>query len=162
MILLNEKFSFSRFGGKDPAYHEFTIGKCYVYLCSTLTMRGWKILPSKLSSQIALFSLLFFGTMMFWHWEAMLISYLATRVISLPFKDIPDLVSNTEFRIILRPGTAFEDAFKTSPNQNWQAAWTDRVQPHLEEHVGLSLQDMVDKMTRDEESAFYDNYFGVM
>ena len=99
---------------------------------------------------------------MFWHWEAMLISYLATRIISLPFKDIPDLVSNTEFRIILRPGTAFEDAFKTSPDQMWQAAWTDRVQPHLEEHVGFSLQDMVDKMTRDDGSAFYDNYFGVM
>ena len=78
-------------------------------------MRGWNILPSKLPSQIALFSLLFFGTMMFWHWEAMLISYLATRVISLPFKDIPDLVSNTQFRIILQPGTSFEDAFKTSP-----------------------------------------------
>ena len=116
-----------------------TIGKCYVYLCSTLTMRGWNTLPSKLPAKIALFSLLFFGTMMIWHWEAMLISYLATRIISLPFKDIPDLVSNTDFGIILRPGTAFEDAFKTSHDQIWQTAWTDRVQPHLEEHVGFSL-----------------------
>ena len=96
-----------------------TIGKCYVYLCSTLTMRGWNTLPSKLPAKIALFSLLFFGTMMIWHWEAMLISYLATRIISLPFKDIPDQVSNTDFGIILRPGTAFEDAFKTSPDQIW-------------------------------------------
>jgi hypothetical protein len=58
-------------------------------------MRGWNTLSSKLPGQIALFSLLFFGTMIFWHWEAMLISYLATRVISLPFKNIPGLVANT-------------------------------------------------------------------
>ena len=117
-------------------------------------MRGWNTLPSKLPGQIALLSLLFFGTMIFWHWEAMLISYLATKTISLPFKDITDLVENTQFKIIIRPGSTVEDAFKTSPDQNWQGAWIDRVQPHLEEHVGLSLQVMVDKMTRDEASAF--------
>ena len=58
-------------------------------------MRGWSILPSKTAAKIALFSLLFFGTLMFWHWEAMLISYLATRVNVMPFTDIADLVANT-------------------------------------------------------------------
>ena len=162
MILINDNFSFSRFGGKDPAYHEFTIGKCYVYLCSTLIMRGWNILPSKLSSQIALFSLLFFGTMLFWHWEAMLISYLAKRVIPLPFKDIPDLISNTQFRIILTPGSFPEDAFKTSLDPVWQTAWTDRVKPHLEEHVGFSKQDFAKQMARDGVSAWYEMYSLVM
>ena len=125
-------------------------------------MRGWNTLPSKLPAQIALFSLIFFGTMIFWHWEAMLISYLATRVIPLPFKDISDLVANTQFRIILMPGGSMEDSFKTSPDPTWQTAWTDRVQPHLEEHVGFSYQDFTDKITRDGVSALYDNYFGVM
>ena len=76
-------------------------------------MRGWNTLPSKLPAQIALFSLLFFGSMMWWHWEAMVISYLAVVVTVLPFKDIPDLVTNTQFRIILPPGTAFENAFQS-------------------------------------------------
>ena len=121
------KFHFIyRFGKKDPAYHEFTLGKSYVYLCSTLTMRSWNILPSKPAAQLALFSLDFFGTLMFWHWEAMLISYLATRVIVLPFNDIAELVSDTDFRIILQPSTAFEDAFKFSLDQDWQAAWIQR------------------------------------
>ena len=155
-------FLFLRIGRKDPAYQEFTVGKCYVFLCSTLTMRGWDTLPSKLPAQIALFSLLFFGTMMFWHWEAMLISYLATRVVSLPFKGIPDLVANTQFRIILTPGSSYVDAFKTSPDQNWHSAWIDRVQPHLEEHVGFSYKDFADALTRDEASAWYVNYFSAM
>ena len=161
-IIIILLFSFSRFEGKDLVFHEFTIGKCYVYLCSTLTMRGWNTLPSKLPGRIALFSLLFFGTMIFWHWEAMLISYLATRVISLPFKDIPDLVTNTKFRIILIPGTSFEDAFKTSTNPTWQTAWNDRVQPHLEEHAGFSQQDFADQLTTDGESAWYNNYLSTM
>ena len=125
-------------------------------------MRGWSTLPSKSPAKIALFSLLFFGTMIFWHWEAMLISYLATRVISLPFKDIPGLVANTPFRIILRPGTSFEDTFKTSKDPTWQVTWTDRVQPHLEEHDGLSLREFADKITGDGVSAWYHDYFSVM
>ena len=127
-------------------------------------MRGWNTLPSKLPAQIALFSLLFFGTMIFWHWEAMLISFLATRVISLPFKDIPDLVANTQFQIILRPGTSFEDAFKTSPDPIWQAAWTDRIQPHLDElttYLNLAV-DFSDKVTKDGLTAWYHDYLSVM
>ena len=122
-------------------------------------MRGWSTLPSKLPAKIALFSLLFFGTMIFWHWEAMLISYLATRVISLPFNDISDLVANTQFRIILMPGSSYEDDFKTSTDPTWQTAWTDRVQPHLEEHDGFLTQDLEDLLTVDGDSAWYTNYF---
>ena len=100
--------------------------------------------------------------MIFWHWEAMLISYLATKTISLPFKDITELVENTQFRIILRPGSTVEDAFKTSSDPIWQAAWTDRIQPHLEEHVGFTDQELADKLIKDESSAWYDFYLGVM
>ena len=89
---------FCRFGKRDPAYQEFTMGKSYVYLCSALTMRAWSVLPSKTAAQIAFFSLLFFGTMMFWQWEAMLVSYLATRVTVLPFSTLEDMIANTDFR----------------------------------------------------------------
>ena len=157
MILFH--FSSSRFGVKDPAFLEFTIGKCYIYLCSTLTMRGWNTLPSKLTAKIALFSLLFFGTMIFWHWEAMLISYLATKTISLPFRDVPDLMANTQFRILLLPGSIRESDFKTSPDPNWQAAYTDRIRPHLEEHVGMNDREFGDKIAKEELSAWYTSYF---
>ena len=131
-------------------------------MCSTLTMRGWNTLPSKLPARLALFSLIFFGTMIFWHWEAMLISYLATRVTSLPFKDITDLVVNTQFRIITLPGSSYEDDFKSSTDPIWKAAWTDKVKPHLEEHVGFTDLEFVDKITKEGLSAWYNNYFGAM
>jgi hypothetical protein len=42
--------------------------------------------------------------MIYWHWEAMLISYLATRVIVLPFNSIPELLDKSDFLIALNPG----------------------------------------------------------
>ncbi len=36
--------------------------------------------------------------MIYWHWEAMLISYLATRVIKLPFTSIAGLIANTDYK----------------------------------------------------------------
>ena len=82
---------------KNSFFKDETYFSSLILLRPTLRLNT---LPSKLPAQIALFSLIFFGTMIFWQWEAMLISYLATKSISLPFKDITDLVVNTEFRII--------------------------------------------------------------
>ena len=164
MILFHFYFSFTRFGGKDPEYPEFTLGKSYIYLSSTLTMRGWSDLPSKLAAQIAVISLIFFGMMMWWHWEAMLISYLAEKRISLPFIDLSDLMANTQFRIILLTGSIHEDHFKKSRDPLWQAAWTDRVQPHLEEQRGWKVLDpkFGEKLGNEEMTAWYDIYQGAM
>ena len=98
---------------------------------------------------------------MFWHWEAMLISYLATRVIVMPFTDIAELVSTTDYRIILSPSTSFEMAFKFSRNPDWQAAWIDRVQPHLEEHRGFGRKELIEKVATEDGSALYDNFLSV-
>ena len=164
MILFHLYFSPSRFGGKDAEYEEFTVAKCYIYLCSTLTMRGWSDLPSKLAAKIAVVSLIFFGTMLWWYWEAMLLAYLATRTVSLPFKDLSDLVTNTEFRIILLSGSLHEAHFRTSKDSTWQAAWTDRVEPYLEEFVGYQVLDprFTDKIVNEELTAWYDIYIGAM
>ena len=153
----------TRYPEKDPAaYHEFTLGKSYVYLTSALTMRGWSDLPVKPGAQIALCSLLFFGTMIYWHWEAMLISYLSTRVTVLPFNNIPELISQSQHRIILVPGSSYEDAFKTSKDPDWMVAWKDRVQPHLKEMTGKSAPDFLKLIETDAVTAVYDNYFGIM
>ena len=38
------------------------------------------------------------GTLLYWHWEAMIISYLAVRTISLPFNSLEELVLNTDYK----------------------------------------------------------------
>ena len=71
--------------------------------------------------------------MVYWHWEAMLISYLTSRTIALPFKTIDGLMQDTQTDIVVLPGTAQLDEFKYSPkNSVWQKAWKDRIKPKLE------------------------------
>ena len=151
-----------RIGFQDSSRDEFTLGKSYVYQLSTLTMRGWSETPTKSTAQIALYSLLFFGTMTYWHWEAMLISYLATRVTVLPFNNIPELIALSESKIALLPGSSYEDAFKTSTDPDWMIAWNDRIKPNIEDYMGKSTGDFVELIIKDSGVAFYDNYFSGM
>ena len=129
-------------------------------------MRGWNIWPIKPAAEIAVFSLLFFGTIMYLHWEAMLISYLATRVTILPFSNVPELISKTNFRIILTPGSSYEDDFKTAIDPDWKIAWNERVKPHLDEFkvdgkpVDVSV--FIKLLESDEDTALYYEYFSVM
>ena len=65
----------------------------------------------------------------------MLISNLSTRVITLPFTGIETLLTQSDFKIAVRPGTSNVDAFKFSTNPVWQAAWTNRIQPYLKDYT---------------------------
>ena len=84
-----------------------------------------------------LYRIMMFGAVLYWHWEAMLISYLATRVITLPFDGIETLLAQSDFNIALNPGTSYEDSFKISTDPVWQAAWIGRIQPYLEEYIPM-------------------------
>ena len=64
------------------------MAKSYVFTAGSMTLRSWSAEPSTWKARIAFLSLLFGGTLVFWHWEAMLISYLATRVTVLPFTTV--------------------------------------------------------------------------
>ena len=72
-----------------------------------------------------------FGQLIHLLWKAMLISYLAMRVITLPFDGIPTLLTSSNYKIGLQPGTSFEDAFKTSTDPMWQKAWNERIETNL-------------------------------
>ena len=74
------------------------------------------------------------SAMIYWHWQAMLISYLTKRVVELPFNNLPELIENTNFRIAVWPGTYDEDVFKYATDHHWKRAWKERIQPFLHEY----------------------------
>ena len=76
-----------------------------------------------------------FGFLLYLLWEAMLISYLARRVINIPFNDISSLVTKSDFKIAVRLGTSMEDAFKTATDPIWQRAWSDRMESFLPDYL---------------------------
>ncbi len=90
----------------------------------------------------------------------MLISYLATRVIVLPFDGIKGLVENSDYRIAVIPGSSFMDAFKHSSVPEVQEAWKTRIEPYLEDYRGHV--EMIKLPAADPSLALYDNYFAGM
>ena len=74
------------------------------------------------------------STMINWHWQAMLISYLSKKVVVFPFNSIPDLLDNTKYRIAVWPGSYDEDVFKYATDHYWKRAWKERIQPFIHEY----------------------------
>ena len=101
---------------------------------------------------------MFAGLVIYYYWEAMLISYLSTRVIVLPFTNIEELVENSDFKIGLAPGSSYEDAFKFSSDPAWQKAYAERIQPNLDEYKPY-VERIVDLPMAEQSLALYDNYF---
>ena len=75
---------------------------------------------------------------------------------------VPELVKNTPYRILLIPGTSFEDSFKYSKDPVWQTAFKNRIEPYLSEHEGLDRDAFMNILLNDDTTAYYDNYFSVV
>ena len=46
------------------------------------------------------------GALLFWHWEATLVSYLSTRKTVTPFTSVEELYLKTNFRLALMPSSS--------------------------------------------------------
>ena len=99
------------------------------------------------------------GILIYYHWEAMLISYLSTRFTVLPFNGIRELVENSDYKIGLIPGTSYEDTFKLSLDPIFQRAYSERIAPYLEEYAPF-YEDMNTMLLNGDSIAIY-QHFGV-
>jgi hypothetical protein len=113
----------------NPNDTKLTVAGSFVYTLSALTTFGSDHWPSKFGSQIAALSLLVFGLLVWNMWEAMLVSYLSSRRITPPFMNVQTMMDNTDYGLILRPSTFFENAFELSKDPLWQRAYKERYLP---------------------------------
>ena len=65
------------------------------------------------------------GLLCYFHWEAMLISYLSKIVISVPFSNMEEL-SNSDYQVNTLAGSTFFDAFKYG-NELWQKIYEEKL-----------------------------------
>ena len=65
-------------------------------------------------------------------WEAMLITYLSTRVIVMPFYSVQELLDATDYQIVIGPGTSYEDAFRYSSDPMMKRAYDENIAPNIE------------------------------
>ena len=75
-----------------------------------------------------------FGLLLNISWNANLISYLVTHNIEYPFDGLETLLSATDFKIALLPGSAHQDNFALSAKPMHTKAWKERIEPFLDEY----------------------------
>ena len=103
---------------------------------------------------------MFAGVVIYYYWEAMLVSYLSTRIIVLPFTNIYELLKNSDYRIGLVGGTSQEDYFKLSLDPIVQQAYKERIEPYLEEFAPF-YSNYNGLLLKDESLAVYDDFLAV-
>lgn len=99
------------------------------------------------------------GVVVYYYWEAMLVSYLSTRFVVLPFTNIRELVENSDYKIGLIRGSSHESYFKTSSDPIVQKAYSERIEPYLDDFAPF-YDNMNALLLTDESLAIYQNFFG--
>ena len=99
---------------------------------------------------------MFAGVLIFYHWEAMLVSYLSTRLTVLPFKDINGLMM-TDYRIGVKAGAIQQDDFRRSTDPLKQKVYSERIAPYMDQYPA-SYDDFIALVLRDESLALYGPY----
>ena len=120
---------------------------------------GTELNPQRAPSRILLLSFVLAAFLLMKHWEAILISFLATQTVNLPFINIEDLFKNTDMRLVIMPGGMIENDFRYSEGL-WQAVFKERVEPHLKE-IALYEDhptDLQHFIRNDYKTAMYDFY----
>ena len=71
--------------------------------------------------------------MIYWYiWEAYLIFQMTTQTLQVPFNNLDELLSETDFRVAIKPGGSQELTFRTSPFPEVQRVWKERIEPNLD------------------------------
>ena len=105
-----------------------------------------------------LFSLLLGGVTIYWHWEAMLISYLATRVTPLPFRDLRGLYKS-DYSLFVYPGSAVWDTFRYG-SQLRQDIFKAKLEPYEEEYVTYKDRpSQIARLMQDTKNAMFSEYY---
>ena len=99
---------------------------------------------------------MFAGVLIYYHWEAMLVSYLSTRFTILPFKDINGLMM-TDYKIGVKVGAIQQDYFKLSTDPLMQKAYSEKIEPYMNKYPA-SYDEFIDLLLRDDKLALYGPY----
>ena len=81
------------------------------------------------------------SALMYFLWEAMLVSYLAVQIVTLPFTGVETLLSSSNYKILVLPGSYTQSVFEFAIDPTWKALWTERLEPYIgyyEKYLGNS------------------------
>ena len=75
--------------------------------------------------------------LIYYYWEAMLVTYLSSRVTSLPFSSMQGLL-NSPYSLYTEPGSSFWDSFKFG-NPLWRNIFEKKLEPFEDDYNGFMV-----------------------
>ena len=86
--------------GYDHSSDEgFSLSDCYCLVYKSILMLGDTTAPQKMSRRITFITVLTGSMMLYYLWEAMLISYFSTPKIDLPFNSLEELLTKSDRKV---------------------------------------------------------------
>lgn len=70
----------------------------------------------KVSTRTIFFTVCLFGAMVYWCFNAILVSFLTVNLLVLPINSLPELAAKSSYQLLLLKGDAFADFFSDSTN----------------------------------------------
>ena len=74
-----------------------------------------------------------FSAILYFLWEAMLVSYLAVDVQVLPFNGIETFMSSSNYKMASQQGWYAYSVFEHATDPTWKAAFTERMEPYADD-----------------------------
>ena len=101
------------------------------------------------------------AVLIYYYWEAMLISYLSTRVTALPFTSMQGLL-NSSYSFFTEPGSSYWDTFRFG-NPLWKEVFDKMLDPNEEDFYEFMVN--TDRpwtwVLEEGDRAVYLNYFSL-
>ena len=103
------------------------------------------------------------AALIYYYWEAMLISYLSTRVTPIPFESIEGLLDSS-YSFYAKPGSSYWDSFQYGTNPTWREVFQEKLKPFEKEYTDymMSTDDQWAWVMEDGDRALYENFFALM
>ena len=75
------------------------------------------------------------SVLLYFLWEAMLVSYLAVDVQVLPFTGMETFMSSSNYKMASAPGWYAYSVFEHATNPTWKAVFTERMEPYVDDYA---------------------------
>ena len=100
--------------------------------------------------------------MVYYYWEAMLISYLSTRVTPIPFDSIGGLLDSS-YSFYVKPGSSYWDSFKYG-NSLWKQVYEEKLKPFENEYTDYMMRTVNswNWVLENGDRAMYENFLAIV
>ena len=138
-----------------------TIGTSFATVYLSLMALSIPVEGRRLPSRCLILSVSLTGALVYWAYNAGLVSLLTVEHFNLPVRSLNDIVANPSYKVVLQSGTAYVNYFKLATaktNPNAAIIWT-RIQNEEEQSLFLDPKTIEQKLLEDSKLVYFGQEF---